>query len=116
MDGDQEISKEGGEHGKLGYNLIPLLGRHVDTTGQEGDEGGGGTKDRGLGGCGNDGPELVQEVWSECQSVEQAIPMQGLGIVQSIKWFTKSLLFRISMLCSIRYLGSFISRSMSVTL
>ena len=30
----------------------------------------------------NDGPELVQEVWSECQSVEQAILMQGLGVVE----------------------------------
>ena len=82
VDGDQEISKEGGEHGQLGDNLIPLLSRHVDTSGQEGDEGGGGTKDRGLGGCGNDCPELVKEVLSECQSVEQAILMQGLGVVQ----------------------------------
>ena len=33
-----------------------------------------------------------------------------------IKWLTKSLLFRISMHCSISDSGSFISRSMSVTL
>ena len=41
-----------------------------------------GTKDRGLGGCGTDGPELVHGVWSECKTVEQTILMQGLGIVQ----------------------------------
>ena len=35
---------------------------------------------------------------------------------RSIRWLTKSVLFRISMLCSIRDSGSFISRSMSVTL
>ena len=35
---------------------------------------------------------------------------------RSIIWLTTSLLFRISMHCSIRDSGSFISRSMSVTL
>ena len=35
---------------------------------------------------------------------------------RSIKWLTKCLLFRISMHCSVRDSGSFISRSMSVTL
>ena len=35
---------------------------------------------------------------------------------RSIKWFTQSLLFRNSIHCSIRDSGSFILRSMSVTL